>query len=259
MKTPETCEGPRRLILEDPAVLIGCCAVRLPLGQPADCAADYPFGLAFRSASDSHRLPAFRRCLPTQPPTLIGVRSTASLPVALRLAPPNNPPAQPSGQPATYAADRPSGSALVTGLRLAPPADPSAMPSDEPPACAFDPSSSSTFQPASSFRLRPTFRSCLRTQPPTLIGRCIRGLRLVSTSGLRLQSTFGCAFGSATDRRREPTFQLRLPDGLRLAPTANLPALPSKQLPTHANRFALGAAVRSTVDLRHRSTVRPCL
>ena len=112
MKTPETYEGPRRLILEDPAVLIGCCAVRLPLGQPAACAADYPFGLAFRPAADLRRLPTFRRRLPTQPPTLIGVRSTASLPADLRLAPSTDPPAQPSGRPATCAADRPSGPAF---------------------------------------------------------------------------------------------------------------------------------------------------
>jgi hypothetical protein len=37
----------------------------------------------------------------------------------------------------------------------------------------------------------------------------------------------GCAFRPASDFRRVPTFQLRLPDGLRLAPTANLPALPT--------------------------------
>jgi len=222
-----------------------------------------------------------RRRLPLRPRLPIGLRlaSIASLPALPSNSTSDSHRRQIHGQPScrspACAFDRPSGPAflstcglrrrptlrprLLTGLRLAPPADPSAMPSDEPPACAFDPSSSSTFQPASSFRLRPTFRSCLRTQPPTLIGRCIRGLRLVPTGGLRLQSTFGCAFGPATDRRRVPTFQLRLPDGLRLAPTANLPALPSKQLPTHANRFALGAAVRSTVDLRHRSTVRPCL
>jgi hypothetical protein len=37
----------------------------------------------------------------------------------------------------------------------------------------------------------------------------------------------GCAFQSASGFRRLPTFQLRLPDGLRLSPIANLPALPT--------------------------------
>jgi hypothetical protein len=50
---------------EELAVLIGCCAFRLPLGQPATRAAVRPFGLAFRSASDLRRLPTFRRRLPT--------------------------------------------------------------------------------------------------------------------------------------------------------------------------------------------------
>ena len=201
MKTPETYEGPRRLILEDPAVLIGCCAVRLPLGQPAACATDYPFGLAFRSTASSHRPPTCVGCRlsPTadfrRPPTCVGCQpSGVAFQLNLRLSSASNPTApskrsaacaadQSSGLPSdrspACAFDRPSGPAflstcglrrrstlrlrLLTGLRLAPPADPSAMPSDEPPACAFDPSSGSTFQPTSSLRLRSTFRPCLRT------------------------------------------------------------------------------------------------
>jgi len=199
MKTPETYEGPRRLILEDPAVLIGCCAVRLPLGQPAACAADYPFGLAFGSTADSHRLPTCVGCqlAPTADfrrlPTCVGCQpSGVAFQLNLRLSSASDPTApsnrsaacaadQSSGLPSdrspACAFDRPSGPAfrttcglrrrstlrlrLLTGLRLAPHADPSAMPSDEPPACAFDPSSGSTFQPTSSLRLRSTFRPCL--------------------------------------------------------------------------------------------------
>jgi len=222
-----------------------------------------------------------RRRLPLRPrfPTGLRLASSAKLPASPSDSTSDSHRRQIHGQPScrspACAFDRPSGPAflstcglrrrptlrprLLTGLRLAPPADRSAMPSNEPPACAFDPSSGSTFQPTSSLRLRSTFRPCLRTQPPTLIGRCIRRLRLVPTSGLRLRSTLGCAFGPASDRRRVPTFQLCLPDGLRLAPTANLPALPTKQLPTPVNCCALGAVVRSTVDLRHRSSARPCL
>ena len=224
--------------------------------------------------ADLRRLPTFRRRLPTQPPTLIGVRSNGpfqpirslrrrpifrfairsisglrlrptlrpSFPNDLRLAPPIDPRLR-----------------LLTGPRLAPPADPSAMPSDEPPACAFDPSSGSTFQSTSSLRLRFNLPALPLNLTSDSHRSLHRRLRLVPTSGLRLRSTLGCAFGPASDRRRVPTFQLCLPDGLRLAPTANLPALPSKQLPTPVNCCALGAAVRSTVDLRHRSTVRPCL
>jgi hypothetical protein len=199
MKTPETYEGPRRLILEDPAVLIGCCAVRLPLGQPAACAADYPFGLAFRSTADSHRLPTCVGCqlAPTADfrrlPTCVGCQpSGVAFQLNLRLSSASDPTAPsnrstacaadqssslPSDRSPACAFDRPSGPAfrttcglrrrptlrprLLTGPRLAPPADPSAMPSDEPPACAFDPSSGPTFQPTSSLRLRSTFRPCL--------------------------------------------------------------------------------------------------
>jgi hypothetical protein len=54
---------------EELAVLIGCCAFRLPRGHPATCAANQPFGLAFRLTADLRRLPILRRRLPTQPPT----------------------------------------------------------------------------------------------------------------------------------------------------------------------------------------------
>jgi hypothetical protein len=150
MKTPETYEDPRRLILEDPAVLIGCCAVRLPLGQPAACAADYPFGLAFGSTADSHRLPTCVGCqlAPTADfrrlPTCVGCQpSGVAFQLNLRLSSASDPTA-PSNRSTAYAANQSSG-----------------LPSDQSPACAFDPSSGSTFQPTSSLRLRSTFRPCL--------------------------------------------------------------------------------------------------
>jgi hypothetical protein len=274
MKTPETYEGPRRLILEDPAVLIGCCAVRLPLCQPAACAADYPFGLAFRPASDLRRLPTFRRRLPTQPPTLIGVRSNGPFqPIrGLRRRPIFRFALRSISGLRLRPTLRPS---LPDDLRLAPPINPPAPPLDRPATCAACRSFGHAFRRTSSLRLRSIFRLDLPANlqlapsfdlpalPLNLTSDSHRSLhrrlRLAPTSGLRLRSTLGCALGPASDRRRAPTFQLCLPDGLRLAPTANLPALPSKQLPTHANCCVLGAAVRSTYDLRHRSTVRPCL
>src|SRR5208283_3788052 len=160
MKTPETYEGPRRLILEDPAVLIGCCAVRLPLGQPAACAADYPFGLAFRPASDLRRLPTFRRRLPTQPPTLIGVRSNGPFqPIrGLRRRPVFRFALRPISGLRLRPTLRPS---LPDDLRLAPPIDPPAPPLDRPATRAACRSFGHAFQPTSSLRLRSTFQPCL--------------------------------------------------------------------------------------------------
>jgi len=120
----------------------GCCAVRLPSSQPPVCTGNQPFGLAFRSASDFHRLPTFRRCLPTQPPTDIGCqiqwpafRSISNLRWRPTLRP-----------------------SLPVNPRLAPPTDPPAPPFDRPATCAACRSSGHAFRPASSFRLRRTFR-----------------------------------------------------------------------------------------------------
>jgi len=168
--------------------------------------------------ADSHRLPTFRRCLPTQPPTLIGVRSTASLPVALRLAPPNNPPAQPSGQPATRAADRPSGSAfrptcdrrrlpilrpcLPMDLQLSPSTHLPARPSSQPPAFAFDQPSGPAIQP---------------------------NLRLSSVA-----ASAGSAFRPLSGFRLRSIIQPNLPTFLQLAPSIDLPAQPLRQPATCA-------------------------
>ncbi len=135
-KTPETW-GLWRLILEGLAVLIECCAFRLPSGLLPVCTGDRPFSLAFQLTFDSRPRSTFRRCLPTQPPTLIGcqilwlaLRSVSSLrleptlrlnlPAYLRLASPINLPALPLHRPATFAACRSSGHAfrLTSSFRL---------------------------------------------------------------------------------------------------------------------------------------------
>jgi hypothetical protein len=114
---------------EELAVLIGCCAFRLPRGHPATCAANQPFGLAFRLTADLRRLPILRRRLPTQPPTeyrhqiqrpairlISGLRLRPTLrpnlPANPRLAPPTDFPAPPFDRRATVAACRPSGHAF---------------------------------------------------------------------------------------------------------------------------------------------------
>jgi len=218
-----------RLILEGLAVLIGCCVFRLPFGQPPVCTGDLPFGLAFQSTSDFRRRSIFRRCLPTQPPTLIGCQilragpsvdlqlapSTShigpNLPVNLRLASPINLPAPPLHRPATRAACRSSG-----------------LPSDQSPACAFDQSSGSTF--------RLTYLTCVswltfRFRLPNLTSESHRLLHpraaFEPIRDLRRVPILQLAFVPISGFRLRSTLRLYLPASLRLAPAANLSASPS--------------------------------
>jgi hypothetical protein len=219
MKTPETYEGPRRLILEDPAVLIGCCAVRLPLGQPAACAADYPFGLAFRSTADSHRLPTCVGCqlaptanLPASPSNSTSDSHRRQiqrpLPTDLRLTPPTNLPV-----------------CLPINLRLAPSIHLPARPSSRPPACAFVRPSGPAFEP--NLRLSSVVASpappCAnqRLAPPVNPWLCLRA-------------------------------------SLRPSPGANLPALPSRWPPTCADCQPSGSALEATSDSRQLLRSRRC-
>jgi len=202
-----------RLILEGLAVLIGCCVFRLPFGQPPVCTGDLPFGLAFQSTSDFRRRSIFRRCLPTQPPTLIGCQilragpsvdlqlapSTShigpNLPVNLRLASPINLPAPPLHRPATRAACRSSG-----------------LPSDQSPACAFDQSSGSTF--------RLTYLTC--------VSWLTFRFRL-SKPNLRISSAVASSGCLRTDPRLAPRTNppACLRANLQLSPSINPPAVPS--------------------------------
>ena len=153
-----------------------------------------------------------RRCLPTQPPTLVG---SCTLRLALRPAtnsrwPPILRPSPPVSFPAR-AFQRTLRLRLSIDLRPSSPADVPALPSDQPPACAFDRSSSSTFLPA--FRLSPSGRpsgSAFEPNFPTLIG---------------------CSIPSAlppADRQLAPPIHL---SALPADPTSNSPAVASLALP----------------------------
>ena len=266
-----------RFILEDLAVLIGCCVFWLPSDQPPVCTGDQPFGLAFRLTSDFHRRSFFRRCLPTQPPTLIGCQilrpaflSISSfrfrptlrpnLPVSLQLSPSTNLPAQPSGQPSTCVFDQPSGSAFASTC------DSRRLPILRP-----------AFRLTSSLRLRSivrlnlpvnlstcvswsTFQFCLKPNLRLSSAAASSGAAVRFTFDSRLRSTFrpclrtqpptliGCcisgfAFRPISDLRLRPAFQLCL----------------QTQLSTHRLLHPFGAAVQLTFDSRLRSTFRPCL
>jgi len=192
-----------RFILEEVAVLIGCCVFRLLSNRPPICTGDQPFSLALRSTSNFRRRFIFRRCLPTQLPTLIGCqivrpafRSISSfrlrslfrpnLPVDPRLASPINLPAPPSYRPATCAACR---------------------------------SSSHAFQPTSSFRLQSVFQLDL---PANLYDLRL----LVNLPALPSNLT--------SDSHRSLLRWLRLCATLRLTPSTDSLAVPSGQYPTVA-------------------------
>jgi len=212
------------------------------------------------SISDLRRRPIFQLCLPTQPTSLIGVRSLTCLPVDFQLALVTNYPAWPSGRASTCVSDPPSGFAFRSvcdlrrlllfrlafglGFELAPSTR----------------SSSLTFQLLSSLRLRSTFRFRLRIKPPTLIGR--RSLRRCPPVDLRLAP---------------PIFPPALPDGSHVrhrrlhlrfqlsgsSPTCvfDLPVSPNLELDLRfvGGLDAFGAALRLTFGLRRRSSFRPCL
>jgi len=161
----------------------------------------------------------------------------------LQLAPSTHLPARPSSQPPAFAFGRPSGPAFKPNLRLS----------------SVVVSAGSAFRPLSSFRLQSIFQFNLPTslrlspsidlpaQPLRQPSACASSLfsgqtcanhrlaplanppiePLCQPSACASGRPSGCAFQPASDFRRLPTFQLRLSDGLRLAPTANLPALPT--------------------------------
>jgi hypothetical protein len=105
-------------------------------------------GPSFQSTFDSRRRSIFRPCPRTQPPTLIGCRTS---------------PVRPSNRPSTCAADQPSSLPFELNLRLS-------------PAVA---SSSSSFQPAFDLRRPPALRP--RLPNSTSDSRRSSHLRLILT------------------------------------------------------------------------------
>jgi len=162
----------------------------------------------------------------------------------LQLAPSTHLPARPSNRPPAFAFRRSSGPAFKPNLRLS----------------SVAASVCSAFRPLSGLRLRSIFQLNLPTslrlspsidlpaQPLLQPSACTAGLylrsnrcanhRLAPLAGPPIEPLCqpsacasgrpsGCAFRPVSDFRRLPTFQLRLPDGLRLSPIANLQALPT--------------------------------
>jgi len=115
-------------------------------------------------------------------------------------------------------------------------------------------------QPTSGLRLRSTFRPCLRTQPPTLIGcrivrRCVpANLRLAPPANL---SALPSDQSAACVADRSSGFSVR-PD-LRLSSAAASPALPSGQPATCAADQPSSLTFRPISSFRLRSTLRLCL
>ena len=200
---------------------------------------------------------------------VIGVAFSGYRSANLRFAPAINLSASPSDQPATRVACQspalPSNS-TSDSHRLS---DSSVGSSDQSPACAFNPPSDPTF--------RPTFDSRLRIQPS---GSAFRpDLRLVAacrSSSLPSDRPPACAFGRSSGSAFLSDFQLApsanlpaLPSNLtsdshrllhplafafepifELAPPVNLPAVPSSQLPACAFRQPSSSAFEPACDLR---------
>jgi len=210
-------------------VLIGCCVFRLPTGQPPVCTGDLPFGLAFGLTSDFHRRSIFRRCLPTQLPTLIGCQILwASPSVDLQLAPSTNLRGPTFRSTFDLRLRSTFRLRLCIDLRLAPPADPPAClptnlqlaPSIDLPAQPFRSTyltcvSWSTFR----FRLRNLTSESHRLLHPQAAFEPICDLRRLPVLQL--------AFAPISGLRLRSTLRLYFPASLQLAPAANLPASPS--------------------------------
>jgi hypothetical protein len=167
---------------------------------------------------------------------------------------PSSSPAQPCGQPAAFAADRP----------FSPASEP------DPPAPVRLPRPRPGF--AVDRRLAPPPDSpafALGTRPPVLVGGCISGLASRSTCGLRRRLPLGPAFELDLQRltfdlRRRPFAVCRHSSSrpsvdLWLAPPIHLPA-PSSELNLRIYRLlCLRPALQPIFGLRLRSTIPLCL
>jgi len=174
---------------------------------------------------------------------LISVASSGYRSASFRFAPATCRPASPSDLPATRAACRspalPSNStsdshrlpdslaSFPIDLQLAPSTHLPAQLSSQSSTCVSDQPSGSAFQPTCDRRHMSIFRPAFQL-----------------TSSLRLW----------------PIFRLSFPAHVQLAPSANVPALPSN-LTSDSHRLLCspGAALWLICDRRHLSTFRPCL
>jgi len=155
------------------------------------------------------------------PPFSLAFRSTFRLASAIQS------PALPSNSTSDSHRLPDSSASLPIDLQLAPSTNLPAQLSNRFPACAFNRSSNSAFQ---------------------------------STCDRRHLSIFRPAFGLTSSLRLRPIFRLSFPVHVRLAPSANVPALPSNLTSdSHRMLCSPGAALWLIRDRRRLSTLRPCL
>jgi len=190
-----------------------------PSSQPPACAFDQPFGPAFKPNLRLSSV-AVSVCSAFRSLSSLRLRSIfqSNLPTSLQLSPSIDLPVQPLRQPSACAFDLFSDRTVVPtiGLRfwltlrlsrcanhpLALLADPPAVLSSQPPTFAGCQPSSFAFQLTFDLRRLPTFRLCLRTQPPTLIDCCALWHRLPANLGLASSTNLPATFRS--DLRLSP-------------------------------------------------------
>ncbi len=207
--------------------------------------------------ADLRRLPTFRRRLPTQPPTLIGVRSNGPFqPIrGLRRRPIFRFALRSISGLRLRPTLRPS---LPDDLRLAPPIDPPAPPLDRPATCAACRSFGHALRRTSSLRLRSIFRLDLPADLQLAPSFDLPALPLNLTSDSH-RSLHPTAPPCANQRLAPPVNPwLCLRASLRPSPGANLPALPSRWPPACADCQPSGSALEATSDSRQLLRSRRC-
>jgi len=136
-----------------------------------------------------------------------------------------------------------SGSAFQPNLRLSSTVRFFDLPSSQPPTCVGD-------QPS----------GLPSSQPSTCVSGQLSGPAFAPTRDLRRLPILGLAFRLTSSLRLRSVFQLNLPADFQLAPSFNLPVLPSNLTSdSHRPLNPFGAAFRPTCGLRRRSSFQPCL
>jgi len=200
----------------------------VPSSQPPTFAGCQPSSFAFQMASDLRRLPTFRLCPRTQPPTLIGCCALRHrLPANLGLASSTNP-------PATVRSNR----------RLAPPTRPSepVLRPPAPPGASLQLSLAPLPLAAPAQNLRLASAACTPARPVANLRA-----RIGFASSARSAANLRCA--PAVPRFRSTGGD---PSGLRLTILVSSGSRPTIPVPSSLRRMALPPA-RPTTYLRFTS------
>jgi hypothetical protein len=149
---------------------------------------------------------------------------------------------------------------LLIDLRPSPLADLPALPANRASVFAFAQSSGSAFRFTFSLRLRAN-HPVLPSEPNLRLSPVVASIgRLRIDPRLAPPIYFPAALASAFGFRLWSTLQLYSPLGFRLAPSAQLPALPlNPTSDSHRLLNSFGAAFRLTFGFRRRSAFRPGL